>query len=101
MRFQQVDGGVPVLGGELVVELDGARNTVATTGEILPDVNLDLDPAVSAQSARDAALSLTSKGYSTPVSGLRASTPELSIYDSSLLGAPGPSGGRHSSGASR
>ena len=39
VRFQQVHEGVPVMGGELVVQLDGQGNTVATTGEVLPDAH--------------------------------------------------------------
>ncbi len=44
VRFQQQYAGVPVLGGELIVQLDGQRNTLSANGEILPDIQLDSAP---------------------------------------------------------
>jgi hypothetical protein len=47
MRFQQVHSpfgdlrqGVPVLGGELIIQLDADRNVVSANGELLPATNL-------------------------------------------------------------
>jgi Zn-dependent metalloprotease len=89
VRFQQVHRGVPVLGGELVVALDGARNAVATTGEILPDPGLDVVPAFGAAAAQRQALAVVSRTHGVAPKRLVASTPELWIYDSRLLGGPG------------
>jgi Zn-dependent metalloprotease len=89
VRFQQLHRGVPVLAGELVVELDGARNIVATTGEILPDPGLDVVPAVGAAAARQQAIAVVSRTHGVSTKSLRAATPELWIYDSRLLGGPG------------
>jgi Zn-dependent metalloprotease len=45
VRFQQLRSGVPVLGGELVVNLDGARNVLSASGETLPADKVDSRPA--------------------------------------------------------
>lgn len=44
VRFQQVYQGVPVLGGELIVQLNADLHTVAVTGEILPVPDLTVTP---------------------------------------------------------
>jgi Zn-dependent metalloprotease len=89
VRFQQVHEGVPVMGGELVVQLDGQGNTVATTGEILPDVALDVDPTVTASAAQRDAVEVVGKSYRVAAASLSASAPALEIYDSRILGTPG------------
>lgn len=54
IKFQQTYGGVPVLGGELVVQVDTNRNVVSANGELLPDLNASVTPVVDANTARDA-----------------------------------------------
>jgi Zn-dependent metalloprotease len=56
VRFQQVHTGVPVLGGELVVDLDGDRNLLSLTGEALASPDISVVPRVLPAAARDAAL---------------------------------------------
>jgi bacillolysin len=89
-RFQQVYRGVPVLGGELVVQLDATQGILSANGEILPDLNLGLIPQVDAETARQQALSVIAKSYNLNVDDLTATAPELWIYNPALLGGPGP-----------
>ena len=90
VRFQQVHQGVPVLGGELIVQLDAARNVVSASGEISPSPQVGVVPAVSADVARQRAIEAIARDHNLDPSALAVSPPELRIYDPALLGAPGP-----------
>src|SRR5215208_1359782 len=63
VRFQQVHENVPVLGGELNLQVDGANNLLVATGEVLPDISLDTQPGVGAQEAQRTALEYIAKPY--------------------------------------
>jgi Zn-dependent metalloprotease len=89
VRFQQVHSGVPVLGGELVVNLDERGNVLSASGEVVPRPSLSVSPGVSPADAERTALEKVAKEYSVPGSSLDATRPELWIYDSRLLGGPG------------
>ena len=90
VRFQQVEGGVPVIAGELVANLDAQRNLLSVSGETLPDAKVDTSPRLSSSAARDAATAAIAKGESVSGARLDAGIPELGIYDARLLGGPGP-----------
>jgi Zn-dependent metalloprotease len=90
VRFQQVYQSVPVIAGELIVQLDAENNVVSANGEILPDVALDVVPEIDAETARLAALEATAKQYDLAARNLVATEPELAIYNPALLGGPGP-----------
>ena len=90
VRFQQVYKDVPVLGGELNVNLDGSNNLLVANGEVLTDLSLDVDPSVDAQKAQGTALEKIAKDRKLNAGDLQATEPELWIYDPSLLGGPGP-----------
>jgi bacillolysin len=91
VRFQQVDGGVPVIAGELVADLDAQRNVLSVSGETLPDPQVDTSPQLGSAAARDAAIAMVAKGKGVSGARLDAGLPELGIYDARLLGGPGPS----------
>ena len=87
VRFQQVYQGVPILGGELVVQVTTAANgIISANGEILPDISLDTTPAVPASSAAETALGVVAKEYGFDPSVLGVSEPELWIYNPIILG---------------
>ena len=52
MHLQQVYQGIPVLGGELIVQLDADKNVISTNAEILPDLELNVTPNLDAAAAR-------------------------------------------------
>ncbi|MDQ3826704.1 MAG: hypothetical protein M3325_13615, partial [Actinomycetota bacterium] len=89
VRFQQVHDGVPVLGGELNVQLTDANELLAANGEVLPGVSLDTEPTVSAEEARKTAIAKIAKERGMKASALKAARPHLWIYDPTLHGGPG------------
>jgi bacillolysin len=89
VRFQQVYKGVPVLAGEMYVNLDGARNVLSASGEALADLNLNVTPALSVADARTAAIGLVSKHRGIARDELSANKPELAVFNPSLVGGPG------------
>jgi Zn-dependent metalloprotease len=86
VRVQQLAAGLPVIGGELVVTTDAANNLVSITGETTVSTPRSYDPVVSAADAAERALDRVSRAEHVSTSTLRASTPQLSVYDASLLG---------------
>lgn len=89
VRLQQELDGVPVLGGDLVVVLDGARNVRAARGEATRDRSVDTRARISPSAAMRAARDAVARATGAPVSRLRAATPTRWILDPRLLGAPG------------
>jgi Zn-dependent metalloprotease len=93
VRFQQVQQGLPVLAGELVVQLDPALNVISVSGEISPFDEPTLYntaifvPRVDADAAQRTAIEAIAKAYALPGEELQASTPELWIYNPALLDA--------------
>lgn len=89
VRYQQIYDGVPVIGGELAVNLDASGDVLAAAGELEPARTVETDASVSAAEADDIALAAVAREYGISAEGLAASEPELSIFDSRLLGGPG------------
>lgn len=90
VRFQQVYQGIPVIGGELILQMDADKNVVSVNGEILPGLALDVAPAISAEAARLRALEKVAKDHGLDMQALTTSEPELWIYNPVILGGPGP-----------
>ncbi|MHB8060399.1 MAG: M4 family metallopeptidase, partial [Gaiellaceae bacterium] len=89
VRFQQLDQGVPVIGGELVVNLDKNKNLLSANGEALPNPTLSLTPRLDRARARSSALAVVARSYKLSASKLTATAPTLWIYDSKIMGGPG------------
>lgn len=89
VRFQQVHQGIPVFGGELIVNLQADHQVISVNGEILPEVNVNPNPRLTAEQAQANARQMVAKLYELPQEALEASSPELWIYNPILLGAPG------------
>jgi Zn-dependent metalloprotease len=87
VRLAQELHGVPVLGGEIVVTVDARRRVLAADGEVLDGVSPAIGPSISAVQARQLAVNALDKsGHG----GLVASQPPLVIYDTQIVGGPGP-----------
>src|SRR5688572_124219 len=89
VRFQQVLEGVPVLGGELVVNLDSRGRVLSASGEVESNASFASRPSVSATAARQTARAAVGRQEQVSAAALQASTPKLWVYDSRLLGGPG------------
>ncbi|MEW6028397.1 MAG: M4 family metallopeptidase [Chloroflexota bacterium] len=85
VRYQQVYQGVPILGGELVLNMTAAGELLSLSGEVSPNLSLSTTPQLSADAARAAALELVAKYYELEASDLSVTDPELWIYDERLL----------------
>lgn len=88
VRFQQRYRGVPVLGGELIIQTGPANTVVSASGEVVPDIDLDMQPTIPADVARQAAATAVLR-HALTAAPLSSSTPELWIYDERILGGRG------------
>jgi bacillolysin len=87
-RYQQTAGGLPVLGGEIVVTSHGkqVRSAIAETSGLSP---ARTRATISADAATDTAVGSIASELGLAASTLRAGRPQLTLYDPTLLGAPG------------
>lgn len=90
VRLQQMHRGVPVLGGEFYVHQNGKGAVTCAIGKAAPDLDVDVQPSITAQQATEIALELTSKIYSAPRGSLSATDPQLFVYAPVLLGVSAP-----------
>jgi len=89
VRFQQLRGALPVLGGELSVVLDPAGALKSVTGETLPAADAPPAAATSAEQAQQTALDLVARDHPhTPPARLHSSTPQRWWFDPALIGVP-------------
>jgi len=92
VRFQQTHRSVPVLGGELIVNLDRDRKVLSTTADLSPEPTVDVKPVVPADRAAAEAVLAVSKQRSVDPGLLRAAEPALWVYDPVLLEGSLPPG---------
>jgi Zn-dependent metalloprotease len=89
VRFQQLRGALPVLGGELSVVLDPAGALKSVTGETLPTAAPPPAATTTAARAKQIALALVARDHPhTPRTWLRTSTPQRWWFDPALIGVP-------------
>ena len=84
-RYRQLHKGIPVLTGELLVNMDEYRRIISMSGEISIDLDVDTRPDVNRGEARRVALATVAKWYDVGGSRLRANEPELWIVDPGML----------------
>ncbi len=89
VHFQQTVGNVPVMGGELIVQVGSGQGIISANGELLPHAKAAATPRIAAGDARSRALQAVAKADGLALTDLSASEPALWIYDPALLGAPG------------
>ncbi len=87
VRFQQKIGDIPVFGGELIVQTDSSGGVVSVSGKTTPHLVVDTQPSIDSSVAVEKALQLAGKNYLLDRAALTATTPELWIYNPSLLGS--------------
>ena len=85
---QRVDG-VPVLAGELIVNVTRDNDVLSVSGEAAPIGRLDTEPAITREAAADAALAAVADRTETPAAELEAADQKLYVYDPSLFGKDG------------
>ena len=87
VRYQQHYQGVPVMGGELIVNTNENGDLYSMNGEVSPDLSLSTQPTIDSEQARQTALQAIAKWYQKTSEDFLASEPELWIFDESLLRA--------------
>ncbi len=85
VHYQQKYQGIPVMGGELLVNTNENGDLYSINGEISPDLSLPTQPTIDSDQARQAALEAAAKWYQQTPEDFVASEPELWIFDESLL----------------
>jgi bacillolysin len=85
VRYQQYYQGIPVMGGELIVNTDENGDLYSMNGEVSTDLSLFTQPTIDPEQARQSALRAVAKWYQKTTEDFVASEPELWIYDESLL----------------
>ena len=89
VRFQQNYQDIPIIGGEVIVQMDANKNIMAINGETSPALeNLNTTPSISADIASKIALAAIAKQYQLEESELTVNEPELWIYNPAILNAP-------------
>ena len=94
VRFQQRYEGLPVIAGQVAVQVDDSGNVVSATGEASPQLDIPVASAISAEQASATALTITARASGVPTTDLVVSAPELSVYDPELISAPDAQGPR-------
>jgi len=84
-RYQQMYNGVPVMGGELIVNTNERGDLYSMNGEVSPKLSLGTTPRVDSAQAAETALQAMAKWYQRTPGDFSVSEPELWIYDESLL----------------
>src|SRR5688572_6776443 len=85
VRYQQKFEGVPILGGELMVNTNESGDLYSINGEISSDLSLQTQPIVDSEQATQTALQALAKWYQKTHDDFITSEPELWIFDESLL----------------
>ena len=86
LRFQQMYRGIPIFGGELVVQLDADRNVLAASGHILPRTRMATRSRVSPAAATRTAMDAIARVHDVASQDLSPTMPRLWIYSRTLLG---------------
>jgi bacillolysin len=89
VRLQQTHEGIPVLAGELNVQLDAENRVLSAAGELLPHPELDTTPTLAAHEAEETARRSVARNGGVDVAALSAAASELWIHNPVLLGGPG------------
>ncbi len=94
LRFQQTREGLPVIGGELNVQIDDDGSLIGMNGEATAAAAFNATATATAASAQATAIAATAKADKVPATTLTASEPVLSAYDPALVGASDVRGAR-------
>jgi Zn-dependent metalloprotease len=85
VRYQQNYEGIPVLGGELIVNTNENGDLYSMNGEVSSDLPLSTEPTIDPVQARKFALQGMAKWYQKSPSDFTTTEPELWIFDESLV----------------
>ena len=87
VRYQQNYEGIPVMGGELIINTNENGDLYSMNGEVSPNLSLSTQPTIDSAQAKESALQAAAKWYQKALADFTVSEPELWIFDESLLRA--------------
>ena len=85
VKYQQKYQGIPVMGGELIVNTNERGDLYSINGEVSPDLSLQTQPNIDPAQARETALQAVAKWYQGSSDAFTSTEPELWIFDERLL----------------
>ncbi len=85
VKYQQKYQGIPVMGGELIVNTNDNGDLYSMNGEVSQDLSLSIQPGIDLKQAAQTALQSMGKWYQKNAEDFVTTEPELWIYDESLL----------------
>ncbi len=86
VRFQQMERGIPVIAGELLVNLNARQDVLSVSGEVAPRFDGSITPAVAREEAADTAREIVTKQYQLPSDAVSVTAMSLEIYAPGLMG---------------
>ncbi|MDH5445542.1 MAG: M4 family metallopeptidase [Gammaproteobacteria bacterium] len=87
VRYQQLHNGVPVLGGEVIVNMDSQQRLISMNGELSDDNGIiNTTPTITPEQASHTGLATIAEVHKISPQLLKTSTPELKIYEPKLIG---------------
>ncbi|MFM9134325.1 MAG: M4 family metallopeptidase, partial [bacterium] len=89
VRLQRTIDGVPLIGGDLAVDVTRDGRVRAASGKDTWDRTVDTTPRVTAEDAAAAALQSTARDQAVDAAMLTAGDPGLRVFDPRLFEAPG------------
>ncbi|MCB1014939.1 MAG: M4 family metallopeptidase [Acidimicrobiales bacterium] len=89
VHYQQLESGVPVVAGELNVQVAPGGKVRSAAGELSVGDPVDAAPTVTASAAQETAVRSVAAEADADPGLLAASDPALWVYDPSLIGDPG------------
>lgn len=90
VHFQQLESSVPVVAGELTVQVADGGKVRSAAGELSTGDRVDVIPAVAAGAASATAIGFVAEEAEADASALAAGEPVLWVYDPALLDGSGP-----------
>ncbi len=89
VRFDQVRAGLPVMGGQIVVQVSEQGEVLSAAGEVLPsDTSVDTKPRLSASRARVIASTWLAREAGRRRSEVTTRSEGLALYDPRVMGDP-------------
>ncbi len=85
VRFQQTYRGIPVMAGELIVNVKNGRELESVSGEILPNIDVAATQRISIEQAQANARTAIARKYKVDAGAVNTGAPALWIYNPMLL----------------
>ena len=89
VRLDQVRGGIPVMGGQLIVQVSGRGEVLSVAGEVTPSSTaLEARPKVAAARAAELARTWLARQAGRPRGDVTTRSEGLAWYDPRIMGDP-------------